>query len=352
MATTIQPVILSGGAGARLWPLSTPERPKQLLALTGDRTMLQETALRTAGAGFAPPLVVCGAGHADAIAAQLMEIGIAATLIVEPCPRNTAPAIALAALTAVDTAPDALLLVMPSDHVVAHPERLLAAVERARAAAEDGWLVTFGITPDAPATGYGWIETGAVIADGVHAAARFVEKPALADAQAMLASGGFLWNAGLFLFGARGYLDALTSHAPAVAAAARAAFAGAQAAASRLLPEATAFAAAPSISIDYAVMERAARVAVVPTDLGWSDIGSWAALHALGPADADGNVVAGPAVVVDSRDCLVRSDGPPVATLGVAGLIIVVANGHVLVADAARAEEVRSLAARLPPRAD
>lgn len=349
MNETIWPVILSGGAGTRLWPLSLPARPKQLLALTGERTMLQETAIRTAGPGFAPPVIVCGAAHAAIIGEQLAAIGIdAAATIVEPSARNTAPAIALAALEVLRHDPDGIMLVMPSDHVIARPAELLAAVARATHAVTDGWLATFGIAPTAPETGYGYIEQGEVLAPGVHRAARFVEKPPLADAQAMLATGNFAWNGGLFLLRADAFVAALAEHAPAVLDAARAAFEGATRDGGTIHPDAASFAAAPSISVDYAVMEKAARVAVVPVDMGWSDIGSWHAVHGHGPADAEGNVVRGPAVLIDTRDTLVRSDGPLVATLGVEGLVIVVTAGAVLVADASRSQEVKDIVARLP----
>ncbi len=351
MTQEIWPVILSGGAGTRLWPLSRPAMPKQLLALTSARTMLQETVLRTAGPGFHPPLLVCGAAHALTIAAQLAEIGIAATAtIVEPVARNTAAAIALAALEAEVREPGATLLVMPSDHTVDRPAELLAAVSRTRGVVADGWLVTFGIAPTGPETGYGYIEAGEVIAPGVNAARRFIEKPDRERAAAMLASGNFAWNGGLFLFRADAFLAALEAHAPDILAAARAAFDAATRDGGNVHPEPAAFAAAPSISVDYAVMERAERVAVVPVDMGWSDIGSWTAVHAHGTPDAAGNVAGADAVLIDTRGCLVRSDGPLVATLGVEGLVIVVADGKVLVADASRAQEVKAIVAALAER--
>ena len=349
MSSSIWPVILSGGAGTRLWPLSVPARPKQLLALTGDRTMLQETAMRTAGPGFHPPLIVCGAAHTETIATQLAAIGIVpGTTIVEPAARNTAPAIALAALEIAALDPDGLMLVMPSDQVIDRPVELLGAVARARVAALDGWLTTFGIAPTHAETGYGYIETGDALGPGVHRTARFIEKPDRTRAEAMLASGRFTWNGGIFLFRAAAFLDALAEHAPVILAAARKAHAGARRDGAELHSDADAFAAAPSVSIDYAVLEKAARVAVVPVDMGWSDIGSWAAVHARGDKDASGNVVRGRVVTIDTRDTLIRSDGPLVAALGVEGLIIVVTGDAVLVAAADRAQEVRDIVARLP----
>jgi len=349
MSSLIWPVILSGGAGTRLWPLSLPARPKQFLALTGERSMLQETAARTAGPGFHPPILVCGAPHAGLITIQLDEIGVTpAAIIVEPVARNTAPAIALAALDIVTRDPNGIMLVMPSDHVIDQPTELLAAVARAAATVADGWLATFGIAPTGPETGYGYIELGEALVAGVHRALRFVEKPALADAKAMLATGRFAWNGGLFLLRADAFLEALADHAPNVLVATRAAFAAAMRGGGMIHPEAASFATVPSISVDYAVMEKAARVAVVPVDMGWSDIGSWHAVRGHGPADAEGNVVRGPAVLIDTRDTLIRSDGPLVATLGVEGLVIVVTAGAVLVANASRSQEVKDIVARLP----
>ena len=347
MTSRIRPVILSGGAGTRLWPLSTAAHPKQLQALIGERTMLQETALRWRGE--TPPLVVCGLGHVAAITAQLAAVDIdAPELIVEPVARNTAPAVAYAACHIAASDPGDILLVMPSDHVVADPAAFAAAVERAQPAVDDGWLVTFGIAPTAPETGYGYIESGDAIAPGVHAARRFVEKPDRDRAAAMLACGRYSWNAGIFMFRADSFVEALATHAPEVLDAVRAAAAGASRDGGLIHPAATAFAAAPSISIDYAVMEKAKRVAVVPVDMGWSDIGSWPAVHAHGEADATGNVVQGAAVLVETKNCLIRSDGPLVATLGVDGLIVVVSDGKILVAAASHAQAVRDIVARLP----
>jgi len=345
----IWPVILSGGSGTRLWPLSRTAMPKQLLALTGARTMLQDTALRTAGGDFHAPLIVCGEAHAVAIAAQLAAIGIVpAATIVEPAARNTAAAIALAALEVAARDPDGIVLVMPSDHVIDRPDALLAAVARGHAAVTAGWLATFGIAATEPATGYGYIERGPAIGDGVFAARRFIEKPQREAAEAMLAAGGHDWNGGLFLFRADAFLAALAEHAPEVLAAARAAVVRAGRSGNEIRPDADSFAAAPSISVDYAVMERAARVAVIPVDMGWSDIGAWDAVLAHGDADALGNVTRGPTLLAETRGCLVRSEGPLVATLGVEGLIIVATGDAVLVASASHAQAVRDLVARLP----
>ena len=310
--TLVIPVILSGGSGTRLWPMSRPEKPKQLLALTHEETMLQLTAKRIAGAPFGPPIVVANARHADLIEEQLAEAGTpAGLLILEPLARNTAPAIALAALAADGASP---LLVMPSDHVIGDVAAFHAAVQAALPQVEDGWLVTFGIAPDAPETGFGYIQVGEEIGPGVHRVARFVEKPPRAKAEAMVASGDHAWNGGIFLFRADRYLAALGEFEPDMLAAARAAMAQARHDGTRIFPDAEAFAAAADESIDYAVMEKADRVAVVPVAMDWNDVGSWDALHAISAQDAAGNaqVVFRP----DSGDPVLIIAGDPDAEPG------------------------------------
>jgi mannose-1-phosphate guanylyltransferase/mannose-1-phosphate guanylyltransferase/mannose-6-phosphate isomerase len=336
------PVILSGGAGTRLWPLSRGRRPKQMLALAGTESMLRQTARRVADpALFAAPVIVASAAQADAIEAEVPE---AATLILEPAPRNTAPAIALAAL---DAAPDDVLLVLPSDHLIADAEGFRAAVRRALPYARDGWIVTFGMTPDRPETGYGYIQRGRALADGVFEAARFVEKPDRATAEGWLAQGGYDWNGGIFLMRADAVTEGLAAHAPDMADAVRRAVAGRTTDGKRTLPEAQAFKASPAQSIDYALMEKAARVAVVPVSVGWSDIGSWAALHEVAARDADGNAVSGEALVLGSSGCLVRSDGPLVAVVGVTDLVIVATADAVLVVPRGEAQRVKEVVDRL-----
>ena len=319
-ARRITPVILAGGAGTRLWPLSRLDRAKPLVALTGPRTLLQETALRVAdSARFEPPLLVAGAAQAEASREQLQAVGAAARLLVEPCPRGTAAAIALAACRA----PGALLLVMPSDHLIADPHAIRAAVDAAVRLAEEGWLVTFGVRPDRPETGYGYIRRGALLAGG-YRAAEFVEKPPRELAARYVADGGYLWNAGIFLFSAETFLAALAAHAPAIHDAVRAATAGEE-------TDAAAFAAAPSAPVDRAVLEKSDRVAVMPVEMGWSDVGSWEALWELGPRDAAGNVLTGDVVAPSSTGCLVRSEGPAVVALNVHDLVVVATERAVLV---------------------
>lgn len=318
----IRPVILSGGAGTRLWPLSRRDRPKQFLALDGSDSLLRQTAARAGHWG--EPMVVAGTDQAAAVAAELPG----ARLIVEPCARGTAAAIALAALAADE---EDLLLVMPSDHRIADEAAFRAAVAKAVPAAQDGRLVTFGIVPDRPETGYGWIERGSeTLGGGVYPVARFTEKPDRATAEHFLERGGCYWNAGLFLFRVRDGLANLRDLHPEILAAARAA---------KTAPES--FADSPSLSWDKAVMERTRDAAVVPVEMGWSDLGSWEALHALGPHDAHGNALSGDAVAVDSRGCLVRSDGPAVVALGVEDLVIVATERAVLVVPRGESQRVR-----------
>lgn len=341
-AGRITPVILCGGAGSRLWPLSRRETPKQMLALTGAETMLCRTVTRVAAPDlFAPPLIIGAAAQADAIAG---EVGEGARLILEPTARNTAPAIALAALAA---APEAVLLVLPSDHEIANTDGFRSAVERALPLAEQGWIVTFGMTPDRPETGYGYIKRGEPLGEGLFAVERFVEKPDLATATAWLAEGGYDWNGGIFLLRADTLIDGLARHAPEVLAAARVAIAGAQEEDGRLHPDAAAFAAAPSISIDYALMEKAEKVAVAPVAIGWSDIGSWAALHEMSAEREAANVLAGDVLALGTTGCLIRSEGPLVAAIGVSDLVVVATADAVLIVPKDQSQRVKEIVEKL-----
>lgn len=318
----ITPVLLSGGSGTRLWPLSRESRPKQLLPLLGPETMLQMTARRVADANrFGPPVVVAKAAHAELIDEQLAAAGLPeATLILEPCGRNTAAAIALAALSA---DPDALLLVLPSDHLIANEPAFLAAVDRAAAFAEAGWIVTFGIRPDHPETGYGYIRQGEPLGPGAFRARAFVEKPNRESASVFVESGEYHWNGGIFLFRARDMLTELERHAPDILAGVRAALDAAQGSGRRLVPDEPAFADVRAQSIDHAVMERAEKVAVVPVDMGWSDVGSWDAIAANSVRDDDGNVTAGEVLAIDSRNCMLRSEGRLIVAAGVSDLMVI-----------------------------
>ncbi len=341
--TLIIPVILSGGAGSRLWPMSRPEMPKQMLPLTANHTMFQLTAGRTHNhERFDAPIIVANAMHGDIVAAQLRTVAVSPqAILLETIGRNTAPAIALAAIAA--GGGDAPMLVMPSDHVITDVDAFHAAIQRALPLVRDHWLITFGIDPLSPETGYGWIKSGPEITSGVHQVAHFVEKPPLDRAEAMLAAGNHYWNGGIFLFRADAYLDALGTFEPAMLAAARRAMSLAARDGNRITPDADAFAASPSQSIDYAVMEKADRVAVVPVSMGWSDVGSWDALHALSECDAAGNACQGDIVILDSSNCLVRSDGIRIAMLGMNDMIVVANGNDVLIIPQGRSQEVKRL---------
>ena len=347
----IHPVILSGGMGTRLWPLSRVLYPKQLLPLVSDDTLLQETARRVADAErFAAPLVVCNDEHRFIVAEQLREIGITpAAIVLEPDGRNTAPAAAAAALMLGRDDADALLLILPSDHVITDLEGFHGAIEVAARAARDGALVTFGMTPTKAETGYGYIRCGEPLDDEgrCHRVERFVEKPEAAAARSMLAEGGWLWNSGMFLFSAGAYLEEMERHRPAIVEACRAAIESGREDMDYFRLGAEAFAAAPSVSIDYAVMEHTKRAAVVPADIGWSDIGSWAALWELGQKDENGNVAIGETIMEDVRDSYLRADGRLLAAIGVRDLLVVVTADAVLVASRDAAQDVRKVVERL-----
>ncbi len=340
----ITPVILSGGGGTRLWPLSTPQTPKQFLALTGEQTMFQMTALRiTDRTNFTAPVIVANTAHAEIVEAQLAAIGITdATLMLEPCARNTAPAIALAALALDD--PKSPMLVMPSDHVIGNPEAFAAATAALLPLVEDGWLATYGISPTGPETGYGYIKMAAEQAAGVNAVAAFVEKPDAARAAEMIASGDHVWNGGIFLFRADIYLGVMAVHAPEMLAAAQAAMDKAERYDNQIQPDATEFAACPSDSIDYAVMEKAERVAVAPVSMGWSDVGSWDSLHEIGDKDEGGNTTIGEVRISEATGNLIHADGIRVSVHGVDDLIVVANGSEVLILPRGSSQKVRDFA--------
>ena len=339
--TQITPVILCGGSGTRLWPRSRVAKPKPFLPLVGDNTLFEATVLRAADpAHFMPPVVVTGVKHLEHVEAQLSGT-TGASVIVEPSARNTAAAIALAALR---LPADAVMLVCPSDHHIADSASFVAAARAAAELAADDWLVSFGIEAVTPETGFGYLKRGAPIGAGPGAqVAQFVEKPDRARAEQFLASGEYAWNGGIFAFRAGAFLAELEAHRPAIAAAARRAVELGRAEGSRFHPDPAAFAEIESESVDYAVMENTARAAMVPADMGWSDIGNWEALHAARPRDADGNHASGPAELVDCRNVLVDSDGPRVSVIGLEDVLIVVDKGEILVTTAAGAQKVGKL---------
>ncbi len=346
---TLVPVILSGGSGTRLWPLSRELLPKQLLALTGERTMLQETAARLAGfPDVTGPVVVCNEAHRFLVAEQLREMNLPPTaILLEPAGRNTAPAIALAAHTVLSTAgPDAVLLVLPADHVLGDLAAFQAAIRRALPAAESGSLVAFGIVARSPETGYGYIRRGPG-SGPVAPIARFVEKPDLERARQFVASGEYFWNSGMFMFGARRYLDELAVHAPDIAAVCERASATAVRDADFTRIDGAIFSACRSDSVDYAVMERTRDAVMVPLDAGWNDVGSWDALHGVLPADEHGNVARGDVLIEDSTGCYVHADSRLVAALGLHDMVIVETADAVLVAPRDKVQDVKKLVARI-----
>jgi mannose-1-phosphate guanylyltransferase/mannose-6-phosphate isomerase len=343
------PVILSGGAGTRLWPLSRELHPKQLLALTSERTMLQETALRVAGIEHDAPVVVCNEAHRFLVAEQLRQLDVVPrSIVLEPFGRNTAPAIALAALAALKSSPgqDPVLLVLPADHVVRDVKAFHAAVELATKCAKQGAFATFGIVARTPETGLGYIRRGEAVG-GAFRIAQFVEKPPLERATQFVQSGEYYWNSGMFVFRAQRYLQELQRLAPAIAAACQKAFDTAKTDLDFTRIEAAAFEACPSDSIDYAVMEKTSDAVVVPLDAGWSDVGSWSALHEASAPDAQGNVLRGDVLVEDSTGCYLHSESRLVTAVGLRDHVVVETKDAVLVAPKDNVQDVKKLVARI-----
>lgn len=341
----IIPVILSGGSGTRLWPVSTEDRPKQFLNLVGPMSLFQLTLQRCQQKDlFGDPIIVGGSRHADLAEEQMEEVGISnAVHILEPCARNTAPAIALAALACEN--PQASMLVMPSDHVIKNVAAFQEAVRQSLPLAKARWLVTFGIEPTGPETGYGYIQQGDEIfgSSSSFAASRFVEKPNEQNAKRMLDEGGFHWNAGIFLFRADAYLSILEKHNPEMLEASKQAMDKANRVEQRISPDESNFARAPSDSIDYAIMEKADKVAVTPINPGWSDVGSWDALYETKPADDQSNVTDGAVVAVESQNNLIQTDGVEIATFGIKDMIIVASGNQVMVLPRGKSQNVKKI---------
>jgi mannose-1-phosphate guanylyltransferase / mannose-6-phosphate isomerase len=347
----INPIILSGGSGTRLWPLSRASLPKQFLPLVSDKTMFQETVLRNlTDAGFGAPIVACNEDHRFVIAEQLGQIGVAPRqILLESESRNTGPALAVAALWLVEQEPDAIMLVQPADHVIGSVANMHEVVFRGLAAARDGRLVIFGAKPSRPDPGYGYIGAGAPIdASGrVLAVDRFIEKPDAEAAQRLIASGLFYWNSGIFLFGAKHYLDELERLHPTMLNACRRALSQAKADHGFLRLDAGAFREAPALSIDKAVMEHTDRAAVLLVDMAWSDVGCWHALREAIPADEQGNIVRGTAVLNSTRNSYIHADSKLVATIGLDDIIVVSTDDAVLVAKADHATDVSAMVKQL-----
>jgi mannose-1-phosphate guanylyltransferase / mannose-6-phosphate isomerase len=352
----LTPVILSGGAGTRLWPLSRELYPKQLLPLTGVRTMLQQTVLRLEGLAAAAPVIVCNEAHRFLVAEQLRQLKVVPrATILEPFGRNTAPAIALAAHAALKgigadaNAVDPVLLVLPADHVIRDVPAFHRAVRVAVGAAESGKLVTFGIVASTPETGYGYIQRGAAT-HGAFGIVRFVEKPNSQSAAEFVRSGDYYWNSGMFVFRARRYLQELTRFAPEMARICEGAFRGATADLDFTRIDASAFEPCPADSIDYAVMEKTTDAVVVPLSAGWSDVGSWSSLHEAGEADAHGNVTHGDIVSEDTQGSYLYAESRLVAAVGLREHVVVETKDAVLVAPKGRVQDVKKLVLRLKER--
>lgn len=346
----IWPVLMAGGTGTRLWPASRELFPKQFMALTGDATMFEQTARRLAGPLFGPPVVLCNDEHRFIAAEQLRAAAMEpAAIILEPAGRNTAPAAAVAALYLVERDAEAVMLLAPADHLIADVGGLIKGIELALPAALGGSLVTFGIPPDRAETGYGYIEQDqdVMVTEGVSAVASFTEKPDADTARQYLASGHHYWNSGIFLMGAASYLSELERLRPEILAAARSALENADADLDFLRLDRQAFEAAPNISIDYAVMEPTDKGAVLPLDIGWSDVGSWAALWEMGEKDGTGNVLHGDVEAFGVSDCYLRSDKGLLAVVGLDDIVVVVTDDTVLVAPKNASQEVKTLVERL-----
>jgi mannose-1-phosphate guanylyltransferase / mannose-6-phosphate isomerase len=344
------PLILSGGSGTRLWPVSRRNLPKQFLSLKGQGTLFQQTLARALQLPqVAKPIVVASEDHRFLAAEQLREAGMPdATIVLEPVARNTAPAIALGALQALTRDPEALLLVLPADHLISDNAAFIAAVQAALPLAQQDWLVTFGIRPDRPETGFGYIRRAAALDASSFQVGQFVEKPDQATAEQYLADGSYDWNSGMFLFKAARYLEELGQHAPAILDAVRQAHAAAACDLDFVRIGKDAFARVPDDSIDYAVLEKTQRAAVVPVSCGWSDIGSWAALWLAGDKDRDGNLCEGDIMALNSHNSLLRThEHHLLATLGVDDLIVVTTPDATLVAHRDAAQEVKEIVARL-----
>lgn len=346
----LTPVILSGGSGSRLWPLSREHYPKQLLALIGEDTLLQATVKRLIGLpGQSAPLMVCNETHRFLVAEQLRRIGISPShIILEPIGRNTAPATAVAALISMNYHPETLLLILPADHLIAQVETFQNAVKAGVPLAQAGYLVTFGIVPTHPETGYGYINARESIEDTVVLSVeRFVEKPDFETAKQYVDSGEYYWNSGMFLFKASRYLEELEKFAPNIVGACRQAIDNALEDKDFLRLDPAAFRACPSNSIDYAVMEHTHAAAVVPLDAGWSDVGAWSSLWEVSEQDSNGNVIIGDVLLEDVRNCYLRADNRLLAVIGVEDQIIVETADAILVVHKDQVQSVKNIVSRL-----
>ena len=346
----IVPVIMSGGAGSRLWPLSRQANPKQLLPLVTEQTMVQETVERFTGERFTDPVFICNALHVDAIAAQMTEINRDVdAFIVEPVGRNTAPCAVVAAVHAAQK-DNALVMLVPADHHVKKPQNFRDAIERAVTTAEEGYLVTFGISPDGPETGYGYIAQGETLNEGVFKVDAFREKPDLETAKSYLSAGNYAWNAGIFLFSPDAFLSEAEAHAGDIARESRRAYDAAKTDGNVIHLNKDIFADCPSESIDYAVMEHTSKAAVVPCEIGWNDIGSFTSLQSARAeisSDEQKNALMGPVISVASENCLVSTDSLPVSIVGLSNIGVIVHEGEILVVNLDESQSVKTVVTRL-----
>lgn len=347
MTTRIIPAIMSGGAGTRLWPVSTEARPKQFHALSGgEHSLITETALRVKGeagsVAFADPLILCSARHIEDVRAHLAAAGVKpAALVLEPAPRNTAAVGAIAAKLAQEIDPDAMVLLLPADHVITDPAAFRAVIERAAPFARDR-IVTFGINPDRPATGYGYIKRGEELGDGVFAIESFREKPNLETASAYLAAGGYAWNAGIFMFHPATLLAEFNASAE-VRDKALAALDAAERVGDEVRLDTALFEQVPSQPLDIAVMEKTSRAAVAPCEIGWADVGAWDEIWRISPRDAHGNALQGQAIALDAANNLLRGDGVKVCVAGVSNLVVIATPEAIIIVPRDRAQDVKLL---------
>lgn len=346
------PIILSGGAGTRLWPLSWGDHPKQFLPLVSDRTMIQETLLRLKGLELGAPVISCGEGHRFMVAQQIGEVSdVKPAIILEPMAKNTAPAIAAACCAAMKQDKDAVVVVLPSDHVIADVEAFQKAVKAAAANAEKGYLVTFGIVPTFPATGYGYVKAAGSETDGAFTLEKFVEKPCLEKAQEYLASGEYAWNSGMFVFKAETFLEELKIHNPEMAALAIEAFEKATVETDFIRLDKEAFGKIKGDSIDYAVMEKTKKGRVVKLNAGWDDVGSWSALYDISKKDENQNVIKGEDVItLDTTSSYIRGSKRTIATIGLDNVVIVDSDDALLVAAKGKIQDVKKIAEQIKNR--
>lgn len=348
MKSNILPVVMAGGSGSRLWPMSRAHLPKQFLSLVSNTTMLQETVLRLNSTLHEPSLFICNEEHRFILAEQLRQSEIPYSgIILEPVGRNTAPAIALAALQALENFEDPLLLVLAADHVIAEPSEFSKSIEDAISLAEDGKLVTFGIVPSSPETGYGYIRQGRAIGTNAFEVSSFIEKPSLELAKKYLERGEYFWNSGMFLFKASRYIEELQKYQPEILSKCQKSLSGSKQDLDFIRLDELEFKSCPDDSIDYAVMEKTDSSVVVPLDAGWSDVGSWSALWEVSKKDLSYNAIRGDVITDSSRNCYINAQSRLVATVGVEDLIIVETNDAILVAHKGKVQDVKNIVNRL-----